>query len=142
IRRRRASGGVTIDDFRAITAGLWSGLAAIHAQGVIHGDIKPGKIIISTSDGRAVIHRFWSAQRAEVVASRPTDAPLDGGTLVYMSPERWRSGGASLAGDVYAMALTLWEMCTCRVPEMGYRPRERPMKEQILSDEPTSSLTR
>ena len=58
--------------------------------------------------------------------ARESAAP-DGGTPNYMSPERLRSGGASADDDVYAMALTLWEMWTCRVPEPGYKPRVKTM---------------
>jgi serine/threonine-protein kinase len=54
-----------------------------------------------------------------------------------MSPERLRNGGASADDDVYAMALTLLEMWTCRVPEPGYKPRGKPMKQQIMFDVPS-----
>jgi GGDEF domain-containing protein len=54
-----------------------------------------------------------------------------------MSPERLRSGGASADDDVYAMALTLWEMWTCKVPEPGYRPRAKAMRAQIMFDVPS-----
>jgi serine/threonine-protein kinase len=53
-----------------------------------------------------------------------------------MSPERIRSGGASPEDDCYALALTLWEMWTCRVPEPGQRPRSKPMRQQIMFDVP------
>src|SRR5205807_6214795 len=53
-----------------------------------------------------------------------------------MSPERIRSGGASAEDDVYALGLTLWEMWTCRVPEPGYKPRAKPMRQQIMFDVP------
>jgi serine/threonine-protein kinase len=53
-----------------------------------------------------------------------------------MSPERIRSGGASMEDDVYALGLTLWEMWTCRVPEPGYKPRAKPMRAQIMFDVP------
>jgi serine/threonine-protein kinase len=53
-----------------------------------------------------------------------------------MAPERIRSGGASPEDDVYALGLTLWEMWTCRVPEPGYKPRAKPMRQQIMFDVP------
>ena len=53
-----------------------------------------------------------------------------------MAPERLRSGGASAEDDIYALGLTLWEMWTCRVPEPGYRPRSKPMRQQIMFDVP------
>jgi serine/threonine-protein kinase len=53
-----------------------------------------------------------------------------------MAPERIRSGGASQEDDLYALGLTLWEMWTCRVPEPGYKPRAKPMRQQIMFDVP------
>ena len=53
-----------------------------------------------------------------------------------MAPERIRSGGASIEDDLYALGLTLWEMWTCRVPEPGYKPRAKPMRQQIMFDVP------
>ena len=38
--------------------------------------------------------------------------------------------------DVYALGLTLLEMWTCRVPEPGYKPRNKPMRSQIMFDVP------
>lgn len=139
VRRREAEGGMTADELRSIGTDLLRGLAAIHDEGVIHGDIKPGKMRIA--EGRAVIHSFWSARRAEVAAMRPPGAPPEGGTPSYMSPERLRHGGASFEDDVYALALTLWEALTCRVPELGYDPRARRMKQQLKREGSAALLT-
>jgi serine/threonine-protein kinase len=127
IRRKKAQGGYTSDEFRKIASEACAGLAAIHAQGLVHGDLKPGNVMV-TND-RAVILDF------RLSARRP-GAPPDGGTPNYMSPERLRSGGASSEDDMYALGLTLWEMWTCRVPEPGYRPRAKPMRSQIMFDVP------
>ena len=135
IRRRKAHGGYTVDEFRKIASESSAGLAAIHSQGLVHGDLKPGNVMVT--DDRAIILDFGFAQeRARVYARRP-GAPPDGGTPNYMAPERLRSGGASPEDDVYALGLTLWEMWTCRVPEPGSRPRARRMREQIMFDVPS-----
>lgn len=138
IRRRKAQGGYGADEFRKIASELSSGLAAIHARGLVHGDLKPGNVMVT--DDRATILDFGFAQERARVSSRKPGAPPDGGTPNYMAPERLHSGGASPEDDVYALGLTLWEMWTCRVPEPGARPRARPMRPQILFDVP-SSLT-
>lgn len=140
IRRRKAVGGYTADEFRRIAQEVASGVAAIHAQGLVHGDLKPGNVMVTSgsdgSFGKAVVLDFgFAKERARVSARRP-GAPPDGGTPNYMSPERIRSGGASPEDDVYALALTLWEMWTCRVPEPGTKPREKPMRSQIMFDVP------
>ena len=134
IRRKKAQGGYTADEFRKIASETAAGLAAIHAQGLVHGDLKPGNVMV-TGD-RAMILDFGFAQERARVSKRRPGAPPDGGTPNYMAPERLRSGGASEEDDLYALGLTLWEMWTCRVPEPGYRPRSKPMRSQIMFDVP------
>ena len=140
IRRKKAQGGYTADEFRRIAHDVSSGVAAIHAQGLVHGDLKPGNVMVTTnadgSFGKAMVLDFgFAKERARASARRP-GAPPDGGTPNYMSPERIRSGGASPEDDVYALGLTLLEMWTCRVPEPGYKPRAKPMRQQIMFDVP------
>src|SRR5438477_1815609 len=135
IRRRKAHGGYTSDEFRKIASEACAGLAAIHAQGLVHGDLKPGNVMVT--DDRAIILDFGFAQERARVSARRPGAPPDGGTPNYMSPERLRNGGASEDDDVYAMALTLWEMWTCKVPEPGAKPRSKTMKQQIMFDVPS-----
>jgi eukaryotic-like serine/threonine-protein kinase len=135
IRRRKAQGGYTSDEFRKIGSEICAGLAAIHAQGLVHGDLKPGNVMV-TND-RAIILDFGFAQERARVSKRRPGAPPDGGTPNYMAPERLRSGGASHEDDIYALGLTLWEMWTCRVPEPGYKPRAKPLRAQIMFDVPS-----
>lgn len=135
IRRTKTKGGYTAAEFRKIATETCAGLAAIHNQGLVHGDLKPGNVMVT--EDRAIILDFGFAQeRARVYARRP-GAPPDGGTPNYMAPERLQSGGASAEDDVYALGLTLWEMWTCRVPEPGARPRSVRMREQIMFDVPS-----
>lgn len=135
IRRKKAQGGYTSDEFRKIASESAAGLAAIHQTGLVHGDLKPGNVMV-TND-RAVILDFGFAQERARLSARRPGAPPDGGTPNYMSPERLRSGGASSEDDMYALGLTLWEMWTCRVPEPGFRPRAKPMRSQIMFDVPS-----
>ena len=141
IRRKKGSGGYTADEFRRIAQDVASGVAAIHAQGLVHGDLKPGNVMVTTNVdghfGKAIVLDFgFAKERARSSARRP-GAPPDGGTPNYMAPERIRSGGASPEDDVYAAGLTLLEMWTCRVPEPGYKPRAKPMRQQIMFDVPS-----
>ncbi len=135
IRRKKSQGGYTSDEFRKAASEVCAGLAAIHAQGLVHGDLKPGNVML-TAD-RAIILDFGFAQERARLSSRRPASPPDGGTPNYMSPERLRYGGASPEDDIYALGLTLWEMWTCKVPEPGYRPRHRLMREQIMFDVPS-----
>ena len=140
IRRKKASGGYTSDEFRRLAADICQGVAAIHACGLVHGDLKPGNVMVTSnpdgSIGKGIVLDFgFAKERARLSARRP-GAPPDGGTPNYMAPERIRSGGASIEDDLYALGLTLWEMWTCRVPEPGYKPRSKPMRQQIMFDVP------
>jgi serine/threonine-protein kinase len=135
IRRKKAHGGYSADEFRKIASEMCAGLEAIHAQGLIHGDFKPGNVMVTPE--RAVILDFGFAQERARLSARLPGAPPDGGTPNYMAPERLRSGGASAEDDIYALGLTLWETWTCRVPEPGYKPRSRPMRAQIMFDVPS-----
>src|ERR1700722_6160276 len=141
IRRKKAQGGYTNDEFRRLAHDIASGVAAIHAQGLVHGALKPGNVMVTRNPegglGKAIVLDFgFAKERARASARRP-GAPPDGGTPNYMAPERIRSGGASPEDDVYALGLTLWEMWTCRVPEPGYKPRAKPMRQQIMFDVPS-----
>ncbi len=140
IRRKKAQGGYTSDEFRRIASDVCAGVAAIHAGGLVHGDLKPGNVMVTTDPdggfGKAVVLDFGFAKERARVSGRRPGAPPDGGTPNYMAPERIRSGGASMEDDVYALGLTLWEMWTCRVPEPGYKPRAKPMRQQIMFDVP------
>src|ERR1700733_12359627 len=141
IRRKKAQGGYTADEFRRIASDVTAGVAAIHQQGLVHGDLKPGNVMVTTnadgSFGKAIVLDFgFAKERARASAPRP-GTPPDGGTPNYMSPERIRSGGASPEDDVYALGLTLLEMWTCRVPEPGYKPRAKTMRQQIMFDVPS-----
>src|ERR1700722_10707883 len=141
IRRKKAQGGYTADEFRRIAHDIASGVAAIHAQGLVHGDLKPGSVMVTSNPdgtfGKAMVLDFgFAKERARASARRP-GSPPDGGTPNYISPERIRSGGARPDDDVYALGLTLLEMWTCRVPEPGYKPRAKTMRQQIMFDVPS-----
>ncbi len=141
IRRKKAGGGYTADEFRRVAHDVASGVAAIHAQGLVHGDLKPGNVMVTTNAegafGKAMVLDFGFAKERARASGRRPGAPPDGGTPNYMSPERIRSGGASPEDDVYALGLTLLEMWTCRVPEPGYKPRAKTMRQQIMFDVPS-----
>src|SRR5678815_4382799 len=85
IRRKKAQGGYTSDEFRKISSEACAGLAAIHAQGLVHGDLKPGNVMVTNE--RAMILDFGFAQERARLSKRRPGAPPDGGTPNYMSPE-------------------------------------------------------
>jgi hypothetical protein len=88
------------------------GLAALHAAGYIHGDIKPGNILIR--NGVAKLADFGLAAEA----GRPASV---GGTAGFIAPEV-ADGQRGEAGDVFALAATAWA-CLLGRPAFGVPPK-------------------
>jgi hypothetical protein len=92
------------------------GLAAAHKVGVIHRDIKPGNILIS-SEGRVKVTDFGIAHAA---GQAPVTGPgLVMGTTQYMAPERIAGHPGSAASDLYALGIVLHECLTGVPPHDG-----------------------
>lgn len=128
IRETAASGGPREEDAYQIMLNACRALAALHARGVVHGNISPEAILIFAD--RAEIVTVEAA--GEAGAARLPEHPPEDGSLRYRSPERLKGGPPSFEDDVYALALSLWEMFTCRAPEPGSNPRARSRREQVL----------
>ncbi len=103
---------------------LVDGLDAAHSQGVIHRDLKPGNLRL-TSDGRLKILDFGLAQWAgpeDASAVTATLTKVDGemsGTLPYMAPEQLRGHKADARTDIYSCGAVLYEMITGKRPFPG-----------------------
>jgi tRNA A-37 threonylcarbamoyl transferase component Bud32 len=99
-----------------ITREILSGLAAIHAAGIIHRDIKPQNVLIGW-DGVPRVTDFGIAY--EDGQSRLAGLTSHGttlGTPAYMAPEQARGEPVSAATDLYAVGVVLFEMLTGRLP--------------------------
>ena len=102
-----------------IMAGVLDGLAAAHASGIVHRDVKPENVLV-TADGRVKVADFGLA-RAQSAAGH-TRAGLLIGTVAYVPPEQVTGGTTGPRGDVYSAAVMLFELLTGRQPFTGDTP--------------------
>jgi eukaryotic-like serine/threonine-protein kinase len=102
-----------------IMAGVLDGLAAAHASGIVHRDVKPENVLL-TADGRIKVADFGLA-RAQWAAGH-TRAGLLVGTVAYVPPEQVTGGTTGPRGDVYSAGVMLFELLTGRQPFTGDTP--------------------
>ena len=102
-----------------IGADVADGLAAAHAAGVIHRDVKPGNILLDP-DGRARVADFGIARAIGDESLTATGAML--GSVEYFSPEQARGERATAATDIYALGIVLYELVTGTRPFVGDSP--------------------
>ena len=102
-------------------ANIAAGIGAVHAAGVVHGDIKPANILIdsSTTPGTPKIADFGIARICDSTAATRTAVGM--GTLVYMAPEASAGVPPSPAKDVYALGIVLYQLA-CGVPPFAGSP--------------------
>lgn len=87
-------------------SGIVDGLAAIHAQGLVHGNLESGNIYLDRG-GRPLLTDFG--------LPKPSGAPL----TPYMSPEQTLGGPVDSRTDIYALGVLLYEVLTNELPPAG-----------------------
>ncbi len=103
--------GMAPTDVARIGAAVAGALAAVHSQGLVHRDVKPANILMST-EGDVKLSDFGIAR--ELAAERLTAAVDVIGTAAYLSPEQARGAEVGPPTDVYALGLVLLEALTGR----------------------------
>ncbi len=91
-----------------------SGLAAAHAKGIVHRDVKPGNILFR-GDGTPLISDFGIAKRLTGDADLTTTGMFVGSPN-YMAPEQSDVGQIDGRADIYSLGVIFFEMLTCRKP--------------------------
>jgi serine/threonine protein kinase len=97
-----------------VASQIAAGLEAVHQAGLVHGDVKPGNIVLGQRDHRpfAKLVDFGRAVdvREDEDAHRQSGSSL--GTPRYMSPEQWRGDRLDARSDVYSFGVTLFRIAS------------------------------
>jgi Flp pilus assembly protein TadD len=118
LAQRLRRGPLPEAEAQAIALQLCAGLGEAHRKGVIHGDLKTANVILTAAAGgtpRPVITDFGMARCSET-SHGSLESRAKGGTPAYMAPELWRGDDASVASDIYALGVILYEMVAGRRP--------------------------
>lgn len=107
-------GSLELKQILRIGKQIASGLAAAHAQGLVHRDVKPANVLIEEGIDRALLTDFGLAQTADD-ASLTCSGYLPG-TPQYMSPEQARGEKVSGLSDLFSTGSVLYAMSTGRPP--------------------------
>ena len=110
---RLRDGPMPPPDAVAVAADIARALAAAHALGLIHRDIKPGNVML-LPDGRVKVVDFGIARAAGSDTLTHTGVVL--GSTAYLSPEQAGGQPVDERADLYSLGCVLYEMLTGRVP--------------------------
>ncbi len=111
----RRNGSLPPSQAARIAGAVARALAAAHARGIVHRDVKPGNVLIGR-DGRVKVVDFGIARA--VAEAQMTLPGTTLGSVHYFSPEQARGETATNESDIYALGIVLYEMLT------GTRPWE------------------
>src|SRR6195952_1521973 len=112
-----AEGALPPAEALAVLDPILEALAAAHAAGYVHRDVKPENVLIS-DDGRIKVGDFGLARAVDASPLTATTGLLLG-TVAYLAPEQVRRGVADARTDVYACGVLLFEVLTGRPPFEG-----------------------
>lgn len=91
-----------------------AGLAAAHAQGLVHRDVKPSNILLEEGIERALLTDFGLARAADDASL--THTGYHPGTPEFMSPEQARGESVDARSDLFSLGSVIYTMCTGRTP--------------------------
>jgi len=142
LRRRKTLG---VRETVGILKDVARALAFAHERNVVHRDIKPGNILLSS--GSATVTDFGvskalsSARRSGEKGNGLTNTGMSLGTILYMAPEQ-AAGDPEIDGraDIYSLGVTAYEMLSGAAPFAHLNPREMLTARLTLPPQPLSTV--
>jgi serine/threonine protein kinase len=139
LQQRLDHGGpIALGEVLQIGEQIAAGLAAAHARGVVHRDVKPANVLLegepgaSAAGGRVKLTDFGLAREGE---SGLTEVGAAAGTPLYMAPEQARGEAVDHRADLFALGAVLYRLCAGRPPfEAG---NALALLRRICEEEPT-----
>lgn len=118
--RLRREGQLTLNEIVRIGMQTARGLAAAHAKGLIHRDVKPANILLERGTNTVKLTDFGLARAAEDV--RLTSSGIVAGTPLYMAPEQARGEEIDHRADLFSLGVVLYELAAGETPFWGKTP--------------------
>ena len=116
LRDRIAAGSIPDFEALSIAAQVASALAAAHAAGIVHRDVKPANVLFD-QDGLVKLTDFGIAK---LLTERDGESStVAAGTIAYMSPEQGRGEALDGRSDLWSLGVLLYEMLTGGRPDAG-----------------------
>ncbi|MGV8852552.1 MAG: Stk1 family PASTA domain-containing Ser/Thr kinase [Rhodoglobus sp.] len=116
-----AEGPLVPAEAARIVSQVLTALEYSHRAGVVHRDIKPGNIMVTTS-GQVKVMDFGIARAVSDSAATIAESSAIVGTAQYFSPEQARGEGVDARSDLYSTGVVLFELLTGQPPFTGENP--------------------
>jgi anti-sigma factor RsiW len=107
-------GPLAVEEILRIALQTARGLAAAHAQGLVHRDVKPANILLDEGVERVLLMDFGLARAVDDASL--TRSGVIAGTPQYMSPEQVLARHVDPRADLFALGSTMYAMCTGHAP--------------------------
>ncbi|MEM7348433.1 MAG: protein kinase, partial [Chloroflexota bacterium] len=130
-------GTLPIDQVVDLTIQICSAVGTAHRAGIVHGDLKPGNILLTTNQ-QAKVADFGLARA--LGESAMDEGEVVWGTPAYFAPEQASGDRVLPATDVYAIGIILYEMLTGRVPFVGIDDQDVARKQLYEAHIPIDQL--